>query len=326
MKLSVIIPVYNGGENFRQCLASLADSTRPADEIIVVDDGSPDGSGAIAQSAGACVISLSGPPRGPAHARNRGAAVATGDLLIFFDADVAVHSDALARLETYLNERPELTAAFGSYDDAPPARGLATRYKNLLHHYVHQHSARDASTFWAGCGAIRRGAFETMHGFDESYRNASIEDIELGMRLKRAGLQIRLCADVQVTHLKRWMFFDLLRADIFDRAVPWSRLILRDQNVPRDLNLNWLSRASALLVWIALLAMVAGLFDGRTVWVGLAALGIVAVLNRDLYTFFAQRGGLFFAGAAMALHWVYFLYSSFVFGFMLLLRLVGREV
>jgi len=224
-----------------------------------------------------------------------------------------VHSDTLARIENYFSTQPNLAAVFGSYDDAPPERGLVTRYKNLLHHYVHQHSVREASTFWAGCGAIRRAAFEAMRGFDESYRNASIEDIELGLRMKRAGLTTWLGKDIQVTHLKRWTLTSLLRADIFDRAVPWTRLIAREKNLPRDLNLNWASRASAALVWVALAALGAAFLDARAAWIALGSLLTVGILNRDLYVFFARRG-FFFALGAIGLHWLYFLYSSGVFG------------
>lgn len=68
-----------------------------------------------------------------------------------------------------------------------------------------------------------------MGGFDESYRKPSIEDIELGYRLKQAGLKIRLCKALQVKHLKRWEVVSLLRADFFYRALPWTELILRDR-------------------------------------------------------------------------------------------------
>ena len=46
---------------------------------------------------------------------------------------------------------------FGSYDDTPTDRGFVSRYKNLLHHYVHQTARREASTFWTGLGAVRGG-------------------------------------------------------------------------------------------------------------------------------------------------------------------------
>ena len=55
---------------------------------------------------------------------------------------------------------PALTAVMGSYDDTPSEPGLVSQYRNLLHHFVHQVGREKASTFWAGCGAVRRGAFQ----------------------------------------------------------------------------------------------------------------------------------------------------------------------
>ncbi|HEX9027645.1 MAG TPA: glycosyltransferase family A protein, partial [Anaerolineales bacterium] len=76
MKLSVIIPVYNGGDDFRCCLAALAGSSQTPEEIIVVDDASTDASGEQASRAGALVVTMKGRPHGPAAARNQGADLA----------------------------------------------------------------------------------------------------------------------------------------------------------------------------------------------------------------------------------------------------------
>ena len=322
MRLSVIVPVLNGGEDLRRCLQALVASLRVPDEIIVVDDGSTDGSQATAASYGVRVLATSAGPRGPAHARNRGAAVATGDVLAFIDADVVVHADALARMESIFAAEPEVAALFGSYDEDPPAHGLASRYKNLQHHYVHQHGNREAVTFWAGCGAVRRAVFLAAGGFDDSYHRPSIEDIELGMRLRRAGHRIRLCPEVQVTHLKRWSLSSLWRTDICARALPWTRLILRQGHVPSDLNLDWRSRLSALAAWmlVGFVPLWLGFrVAGAGVWAGwsgvalVASWALVAVLNADLYLFFLRRGGIVFASGAALLHFVYLLYSSAVF-------------
>lgn len=311
MNLSVVIPVHNGGENLRLCLEALAESTRLADEIIVVDDASTDGSGELAQTFGARVIRLPGPPRGAAVPRNRGAAVASGDLLIFLDADVAVHTDVLEKMDRTMTEHADIAALFGSYDTSPRAQGLVSRYKNLLHHYVHQHGQREASTFWTGCGAIRHEVFEAIGGFDQSYTH--LEDIELGTRLLRAGYRIWLCPDVQVTHLKRWTLGSLLRSDIFDRAIPWSRIILRSGHLPAVLNLDFRSRWSAIAVWAAVLLVPLAWWWP---WAGLGTvlgLALVGALNADLYRFFWRQGGVLFGLASAGLHVFYLLYSSLVF-------------
>ena len=334
MRLSVVVPVHNGGEDLRRCLHGLAASARPPDEVIVVDDGSTDDSAADAAALGARVVATPAGPRGPAYARNRGAEAANGDVLVFIDADVVVHADTLGRLETVLVDEPDVAALFGCYDDNPPARSPASLFKNLLHHYVHQHGEREAGTFWAGCGAVRRAVFLEAGGFDQGYTRPSIEDIELGVRLRQAGHRIRLCPEIQATHLKRWTLRSLWRTDIFARAIPWTRLILRRGRLSSDLNLNPRSRLSALLAWALLgctllvlgLALVgpARLAAWPALGVLLAAAG-TAALNADLYAFFLRRGGARFALLAAALHVAYLLYSSLVFAWLLVChRLRGK--
>jgi hypothetical protein len=225
-----------------------------------------------------------------------------------------------------MSQHEEIAALFGSYDARPRAPGVASRYKNLLHHYVHQHGQREASTFWTGFGAIRPGVFHSFGGFNESYIH--LEDIELGTRLLRAGHRIWLCPDVQVTHLKRWTLGSLLRSDIFDRAIPWSRIILRSGHLPAVLNLDFRSRWSAFAVWVALLLVALAWWWP---WAGvgtLLCLAVVGALNADLYRFFWRQGGALFGIAAAGLHIFYLLYSSLVFllvaGQTMLSRLLGR--
>ncbi len=294
-------------------LRAVLDSDHAPAEIIVVDNGSTDRSGEIARQYGAQVIQTAGQHCGPAHARNRGAAIATGDILLFIDADVAVHPDAIGLVEQTLSDHPEIAAVFGSYDDDPPGSGLASQYKNLLHHYVHQHGHRESSTFWTGCGAIRREVFLDIGGFDEHYTRPSIEDIDLGARLRRAGRRVWLCPEIQATHLKRWTLRQLLHTDIHDRAVPWTRLILREAYLPGDLNLDLRSRLSAILAWLLIFSVAAALWSPYLLpLVALTALGLAA-LNAGLYRFFIRQGGLRFGLGASGLHVLYLLYGSLIF-------------
>ena len=326
MKLSVVVPVYNGGEELRVCLAAIVRSSRKPEEIIVADDGSTDGATKCAAELSARVISVGHEPHGPARARNQGAARASGDLLVFVDADVEVHADTLERFERAFTDDPGLAAAFGSYDDEPSAPGTVSRFKNLLHHFVHQHGMRDAETFWAGCGAIRREVFAALAGFSESYQRPSVEDIELGARLRAAGHRIALCPEIQCTHRKRWSLASLLRTDIFARAVPWTRLILRQGRLPSGLNTDGKSRWSAVLAGLLALGALLGplaLVSRSTVaalacaGVGASAAAGLVALNRRLYRFFFGHGGLGFGVGAVGLHVLYLLYSSAVFALLL---------
>ncbi|MBE9178315.1 glycosyltransferase family 2 protein [Oculatella sp. LEGE 06141] len=312
LSISIVIPVRNGGENFRQCLASVADFVPAATEVIIVVDGGTDDSWRWAEQSGAKVIKLSA-TGGPARARNIGAQSANGDILFFMDADVTLHPDTLSQIALVFRHQPELAALIGSYDDSPGADNFLSQYKNLFHHYTHQTASQEASTFWGACGAIRRDVFLSIGGFDEAYQYPSIEDIELGYRLKKAGYRIELHKMVQVKHLKRWEVRSLLRAEFFFRALPWTELIWRDRQFVNDLNLKVSSRISLLLTYGGIAALMAAvLWNGA---IGLAAACALALLllNAPVYQFFQRQRGTWFALKTIPWHWLYFLYSGLAF-------------
>jgi len=313
MKLSVIIPLHNGGEPFDNNLHLLGCSRLVPDEIIVVDDASTDHSQNFASNRGLPVLKIPPPQRGPAFARNRGAAAASGDVLVFLDSDVAVHDDTLWLIEKYLSEQPDWAAVFGSYDDHPAARNFVSLYKNLLHSYTHQSSRSQSGSFWAGCGAIRSAIFKKLNGFDETYNRPTIEDIELGSRLADAGYRVRLCQDILVTHLKKWSLGSLLRTDILQRAIPWSLLIIRKKRIPDDLNVTVKNRWSALTAWMLILASILSVWMKGPGVVALAAFIASIALNVPLYKYFIRHGGLLFTPIGYLLHQFYLLYSSATF-------------
>ena len=164
LTLSCVVPATDDPPTLDRCLEAIRSANHAPDEVIVVSKPAASG---------------------PAMARNRGADGASGEVLVFVDADVVVHADAFELIRAAFESEPHLTAVFGSYDDAPEAPGAVSGFRNLLHHHVHQEGGGEASTFWAGLGAIRRDAFPAVGGFDaERYSEPSIEDIELGMRLR----------------------------------------------------------------------------------------------------------------------------------------------
>lgn len=312
LKISVIIPVHNGGASFRCCLSSLVQAVPCASEIIVVADGDTDGSWLLAKEFGASVVRLA-QCEGPARARNIGAQAAQGDILFFVDADVAIGTDTIERVAIAFQQEPDLAAIIGSYDDAPGASNFLSQYKNLFHHYTHQTANEEASTFWGACGAIRREVFLSMGGFDESYRKPCIEDIELGYRLKQAGHRIKLCKDLQVKHLKHWKPISLLRAEIFYRALPWTELILRDRQFSNDLNLKFSTRLSVLLAFGLLGSLFAALwFPGFLAVAGVLSVFLLTI-NAPVYRFFLNKRGFWFTLQVIPWHWLYFLYSGLSF-------------
>jgi GT2 family glycosyltransferase len=305
MQVSVIIPVRDGGDAFRACLAAVSASTPRAHELIVVVDGPDAEASRLAAAAGARVIALPATV-GPARARNLGAAEATGDILFFVDADVVVPPGLFGHVAERLRGNPDIAAVIGSYDDAPADPGFLSQYRNLLHHYVHQTAHEEASTFWCGCGAIRRQVFLDAGGFNGGFSDPSIEDIEFGYRLRRAGHRVRLAKEAQVTHLKRWTPLLLLRTDIFHRAVPWTRLIIRSRVLPNDLNVRWSARGSVALVFLLAASLMAIPWLPLLAGLSLAAVVCLLVLNSGFYGFLWQVRGPGFMLAALPWHWLYY--------------------
>jgi glycosyltransferase involved in cell wall biosynthesis len=310
--ISIVIPVHNGGANFRRCLLSLAEAVPAPGEVIVVADGDTDGSWRLAEEFGARVLRIS-TSVGPARARNLGARLARGDILFFVDADVSICPDALNQIANAFRREPDLAAVIGSYDNAPGAPNFLSQYKNLLHHYVHQTAREEASTFWGACGAIRREIFLAMGGFDESYRQPSIEDIELGYRLKQARYRIRLCKTLQVKHLKHWGVVSLLKADFCCRALPWTELILRDRRFINDLNLQLSSRVSVILTYGLVSSLVGAWWLPGSLAIAGVMIVLLLVLNLPLYDFFQNKRGLWFAIRVIPWHWLYYFYSGLAF-------------
>ena len=322
--VALVVPVGGAAPAWGRCARSLARLEPRPGEIVVVLDGPNEEHAATAAGIGARVLVL--PERGgPARARNRGAEAARGDVLLFLDSDVEVPRDLVARVAAALDERPGVAAVFGSYDDAPGDPGFLSQYRNLLHHFVHQASREEASTFWAGCGAVRRGAFTAVGGFDEGYARPSVEDIELGSRLVRAGYAICLVKDLQVKHLKQWRLGDMLSTDLLRRAAPWTELMLREKRVVNDLNVRTRDRASVLLAFAPLLTLLAGwrwpLLLGTTAVAGT----LIVALNASFFSFLRRRRGLPFSAATLPAYWAFLLVcgAGFALG---LLRHLGRRI
>jgi GT2 family glycosyltransferase len=311
MSVGVVLPVRDNDARFQRALQALGQASPRADEVVVVLDGPVPDAARLVRQAGFTPIELQ-VRSGPAAARNAGVRAIHTDVLLFVDADVAVSPDLVARVRARLAD-PSVHAVVGCYDDAPPETNFFSQYKNLLQRFVHLNARSDGSTFWGACGAIRRPAFVDAGGFDERFDRPSVEDIDLGYRLRARGQRIVFDPSLQVTHLKRWTLTSLVKSDVLRRAMPWTWLMMRESRIESDLNLRYSSRVAGMLSLVLGAALVASPFVPHALVVALAAAVGLAAIDRSLFAFFRARRGTVFAVAAAAWHWVYYAYSTVAF-------------
>lgn len=312
-RLSVIMPAHRGGPDMRAALDSLTESDldRSYWELIVSVDGDSmlmdeDQAAVIAMEYADVVVRLPGKARGPSYVRNRAAEVARGDILVFVDSDVCVHPETLRRFLERFDGDPEIASVFGAYDDQPRSTGLVSKYRNLMHHYVHVTNSGPAETFWAGCGAIRTDVFQEVGGYDEwHFSSPQIEDIELGRRLRRRGHKIVLDAQIQACHLKHWTFGSAIMTDLKSRGVPWTRLLLHEGPSPGGsaLNLSRRHRACVALTAVAF-GILPALFVFRSWWpliVSAVAVLLIMLMNNGFLRLLWRVSGPLLAMTAVPL-------------------------
>jgi GT2 family glycosyltransferase len=319
VKFSVVVPFHRNLSQLEQCLAAIgraATKLAPGTEMVellVVADGAVDDPRPLANQANAHVHAIAG-PNGPAVARNRGVEIVTGDVVVFVDTDVVVREDALARLAAVFAAEPGIGAAFGAYDHTPADPGFLSQCRNLGHAFIHERSNREAATFWAGLGAVHCEVFRAVGGFDERFPRPSVEDIDLGYRIRAAGHRIVLDPSIQGTHLKRWTFRNSVTTDVRDRGIPWTQLMHRYGGMRNDLNVTFAYRACVVIAYLMAAALVAGWW-----WPPLFALlpaGLLALwlLDRPYYRFFIARRGLLFTLRWFPFHILHHLCNGVSFG------------
>ena len=294
--ISVVIPVCNGAATLRACLKSVYRSAFSDFEVVVVDDGSVDGTSALAASFPCKLLRL---PQnlGAAAARNLGAGESRGRILFFLDADILVRTETLGMIVRALKERADIDALFGSYTKECASGGFFSHYKNLVHHYTHQTSNPEAVTFCSGFGAVRREVFFSLGGFNQRWR--FLEDIEFGHRLHLGGHRILLLKELQMTHCKPYTLQSLVRSDLVGRAIPWTKLMLETRVVRRDLNLQWNNLVSVPLSFLILISPALCYFERLRLLLAALPLLFVAVNSRFLALTYQERGFLFAAQSCL---------------------------
>lgn len=205
--VSVVIPTYNRAESLRRLLRSITQCSPPAGglEVIVVDDGSDDETAAVVAAAGATYLRQAN--AGPAAARELGWRSSAGSRIVFVDDDCVLTPDALRLLAAALNDAEGAGATIVPMDRS-----------SLVADFVHaegvvNHRVVDGRVRWLVTAAVayRRGALESIGGFDRRFPRATGEDVDLTLRLLENGARLRVEPGAIVRHDHRASMSDLVR-------------------------------------------------------------------------------------------------------------------
>jgi len=220
VKYSVIVPCFNMAETIESCLKSIRASDFKDFEIILVDDGSTDGSCETAKKYADQYIRHPS-NQGQAQARISGAMHARGDLCIFVDADVVIEKNSIRIICDYLDEHPDIAGVTGLLSEKHPHSNFFSQYKNLYMHYIFSNQSEDATFLYGSMFAVRKSWAEDYKPlFDCSC------DVDLGQHILSKGGKLKLLKDLEVVHLKKYNGFSLMAND-FEIPYHWAAIFMR---------------------------------------------------------------------------------------------------
>jgi len=289
MRASVIVPAFNAQKTLARCLAALQTQTcsPPTYEIIVVNDGSTDATlQPVSSFHPARYISI--PHAGAATARNRGASMARGDILLFTDADCEPQPDWIEKMLRAFDDA-SVSGAKGTYQTRQPepvARFVQLEYEEK---YARMRRAPTIDFIDTYSAAYRREIFLEHHGFDESFPTASVEDQEFSFRLAELGHKMIFVPDAIVYHehpvslgaywrRKFWIGYWKVRVHTRHPSKLW-----RDSHTPPTQKLQT-------MLFLAMLALGVVIPFVSVAWVGLLLLAILfAISALPLIVFMARR-------------------------------------
>jgi glycosyltransferase involved in cell wall biosynthesis len=190
--ISCIVPVFNGERFLQEALDSILAQTYAPLEVVVVDDGSTDGTAAVLAKYDESVRVFRKANAGPAAARNTGIAAARGEFIAFLDSDDIWHAEKLARQMSRFEVRPDLSACITHIQNFFMPE-LSEEEKQLRRHPRSQPIAGYSSVTLLA----RRTLFDAVGLFDETLKHG--DDTDWFLRARAAGAAIDVLPEVLVS-------------------------------------------------------------------------------------------------------------------------------
>lgn len=289
--ISIIIPVYNGEKTIAACLEAIFRSSYKDYEIIVVDDGSEDRSAEIVEGFNEGVRLIRQQTSGPASARNKGAELAKGEILFFIDSDVLIREDTLKVISDTFRKDPEIAAIVGVYAKDSISKGFFPQYDSLRKHYEWTNTMCNYTTiFTTARGAIKKGIFNEIGGFDEGYKGALVEDFKFGYRLSDK-YKILLDKELQGSHYSPSFVKGI--ETFYQRSFLWARLFIKRKKFD-NVKTTKLAALNSLIAFSGTIQMLISIVLPSLTLPGLLCLGIHLLINLRFYHFVLMERGYVF--------------------------------
>lgn len=286
-KISVVVPVYNGGEMIATCLRAINNQQgidRATIEIIVVDDASTDSGAKEAETLCDQMIILKN-NSGAATARNTGAGAASGDIIVFVDSDVILEPYLLSTFLTVFEKDDRVVAAVGCYSEKPADKKFLNIYHNTFTRYHHDQSLKEIDWFWGGISAVRKEAFFQVGGFDERYQGASGEDLALGRILFDRGYKTVYVPEAQGAHAHQFTILNMLKNDYL-KAVTGMKMMLSNimpVKGPGFVNPGSIMTSFLLVLYPVLLLLHFALHIPHFIKISILIFSTLMIINRRYY-------------------------------------------
>ncbi|GBD98354.1 poly-beta-1,6-N-acetyl-D-glucosamine synthase [bacterium BMS3Abin07] len=303
--ISVIIPNHNGEGTIRQCLESAFSSQYDGFEVVVVDDGSTDGSVETIKKFPCKLIRL--PERsGASMARNTGAQNSTGDILFFLDSDCVINEDTLGKINSAFNDTCLCVTARGqggnnviiggTYSIAPYDKGFFNTFQSVFINYSETKKADNPDYIASHAMAIDAEAFRTSGGFNEDFLPI-IEDVEFSHRLKKSGYRLIVIPGIEVGHIFNFSFVRSL-GNAFRKSMYWTMYSLKNRDIFSDSGTASVElKINVFTYFLMLLLIVSWGISKQPVFLSLIPVTALAniLLNRKLLIAYYRAKGMLFA-------------------------------
>ena len=202
--VTVAVPCYNGDKFLSENLSSIISQTRKPDEIFLIDDGSTDRSVEIAKSFPDVKIVQHQSNKGLAAARNTAIINASGDILIYLDADTKAD---VKLIENILKEYSEDEIAGVGGREMKMNNYSQINTRNIYNHWRNLHASQSfgesriigVNMLWGLCSSYRKKILQMVGGFDPVYKTNG-EDVDIGIKITRLGLKLVYTPNAIVYH------------------------------------------------------------------------------------------------------------------------------